>query len=244
MDGKRLAVEHGVVCSRPNERFGYFGWPSVARTPDGTLVVGASGPRRWHACPWGKTSLFTSTDNGRSWSGPRIVNNTPLDDRDVGVVSLGGARLLISWFTNDPRTARDWNRRLYGEQAERECEPVFDAYTEETVEKWEGRSWIRTSPDGHAWSDFLPAPVTTPHGPIRLADGGLLYLGKAGVQPEDPITAARSNDEGRTWTVVGTVPIPEDRNIKDFWEPHAVELPSGTLVGMARFEDETTQRDG
>ena len=44
---------HGVICSMPKEKFGYFGWPSIARQDDGTLVVAASGFRNQHVCPWG-----------------------------------------------------------------------------------------------------------------------------------------------------------------------------------------------
>ena len=35
----------GVICSMPKEKFGYFGWPSIARQADGTLIVAASGFR-------------------------------------------------------------------------------------------------------------------------------------------------------------------------------------------------------
>ena len=33
-------MEHGNICHIPNERFGYFGWPSIARMDDGTLIAG------------------------------------------------------------------------------------------------------------------------------------------------------------------------------------------------------------
>ena len=62
-----------------------------------------SGLRFAHVCPWGKTVLFKSKDDGKTWSGPRILNDTPLDDRDCGVLSLGGKKLLVTWFTLDVR---------------------------------------------------------------------------------------------------------------------------------------------
>jgi len=61
-------MQHGNICSMPNDRFGYFGWPSVARMDDGTLIAGASGLRYRHVCPWGKTVLFFSKDDGKTWS--------------------------------------------------------------------------------------------------------------------------------------------------------------------------------
>ena len=79
----------GVICSMPKEKFGYFGWPSIARQADGTLIVAASGFRNQHVCPWGRTVVCKSHDDGATWSAPIVVNNTPLDDRDAGVISLG-----------------------------------------------------------------------------------------------------------------------------------------------------------
>ena len=35
----QLDAEHGLVSSFPTDFFGYFGWPTVARTEDGVLVV-------------------------------------------------------------------------------------------------------------------------------------------------------------------------------------------------------------
>jgi hypothetical protein len=34
-----LQARHGVVCRLPGARFGYFGWPTVARMEDGTLFT-------------------------------------------------------------------------------------------------------------------------------------------------------------------------------------------------------------
>ena len=100
---RKLESRHGIVCRMPGDKFGYFGWPTVARHEDGTLIVASSGLRTEHVCPWGKTVLNFSGDDGRTWSAPRVINNSPLDDRDAGVVCLGGDRLLVSWFTSDTR---------------------------------------------------------------------------------------------------------------------------------------------
>ena len=50
---RKLNAEHGIVCRVPGERFGYFGWPTVARLDDGTLMVASSGLRSQHVCPFG-----------------------------------------------------------------------------------------------------------------------------------------------------------------------------------------------
>ncbi|MFC1461145.1 sialidase family protein [Verrucomicrobiota bacterium] len=227
---KQLKTEHGIVCSMPKDRFGYFGWPSVARMGDGALVVGASGLRTEHICPWGKTVLFTSQDEGHTWSLPRILNDTPLDDRDCGIVSLGGRKLLVSWFTSNTQEYDTFGRRLKKSDFA-QWKTVFSGLSEEVVQKWLG-SWVRLSQDGEAWADFIRVPVSTPHGPICLSNGDLLYFGRN----KSNILAAGSTDEGNTWTELGSVPLCDGADIRNFHEPHVVELSSGKLIGLIRYQ--------
>ena len=42
--GRKVQAEHGVVSSFPDDFFGYFGWPTVALTGSGVLVVSISSP--------------------------------------------------------------------------------------------------------------------------------------------------------------------------------------------------------
>ena len=93
---RTIQAEHGVVCSLPGERFGCFGLPTVARMDDGTLLVASSGLRSEHVCPFGKTVLNVSRDDGRGWSQPRVIQDSPIDDRDAGLVNLGGRSLLAT----------------------------------------------------------------------------------------------------------------------------------------------------
>jgi len=238
---RKIKAEHGIVVARPHERFGYFAWPSVARMDDGTLVVACSGRRSHHVDPWGKTVLCTSGDDGATWSEPQIINDTPLDDRDAGVVNLGGDRLLVTWFTSDTRVSLENCRQTHGDEEYRQWRAVLGLWTDEMVAAWLG-SWIRLSEDGGAtWSEAVRAPASTPHGPIVLADGDLLYFGKQcdtrGPHGRDrPIVAARSTDGGRTWTVTGAVPACKGAHNDNLHEPHAVELPSRKLVGLIRYQ--------
>ena len=91
-------LKHGIISRNPDSLFRHYGWPTVCKDEDGILYAVASGCRAAHVCPFGKTLLWKSTDEGNSWSLPMIVNDTWLDDRDAGIVSLGGKKLLISWF--------------------------------------------------------------------------------------------------------------------------------------------------
>lgn len=229
---KKIQTEHGIVCTMPNDTFGYFGWPTVTRMDDGILVVGSSGLRTQHVCPYGKSVLFFSHDNGSKWSKPSVVNDTPLDDRDVGVLNLGGTKLLMSWFSSDSRKypgTATWQEKL-------------DKLTDDMVNKWLG-SWIRLSDDcGRTWGEPIKLDINTPHGPIRLASGNLLYLGKVGFVKGElvngDIMAWESADSGKTWSQLGKVPLCKGTESNNYYEPHVVELPSGKLVGMVRFEVE------
>ena len=224
---KELQAEHGVVCRLAEERLGYFGWPSVTRLEDGTLAVASSGMRLWHVCPWGKTVLHLSGDEGRTWTPSRVINDSPIDDRDAGILALGGNRLLVTWFSSDTRNfpPMDW---LSAEDKETWL-AVVQSWDDAMVQRHVG-SWIMTSADGGAtWSAPWRAPVNTPHGPIRLSSGELLYFGKDWLAHQDTgmIRAVQSADGGRTWRDLGEVPLPEGAVAKNFCEPHVVEVGAG-----------------
>lgn len=239
MSKKLMKAKHGIICRLPGERFGYFGWPTVARLDDGTLVVASSGLRAEHVCPFGKTVLNTSRDNGRTWSAPRVIQDSMIDDRDAGVCAWGDRNLLVTWFRSDTRKYR--NESWIPEAERAMWDKVFASWTDAKVNELSG-SWAMLSQDaGATWSTPIRVPVSTPHGPIRLRSGELLYLGKPYGTWDDmdkaAITAARSADDGRTWQVLGRIPCHPGTDPANYHEPHVVELPAGRLVGMIRIEN-------
>lgn len=236
---KKLKSEHGVVCRLSGDRFSYFGWPTAARLDDGTLLVASSGLRSHHICPFGKTVLNLSRDDGRTWSAPRVIQDSLIDDRDAGIVNLGDGKVLVTWFRSDTRTYLGFG---WVPESERQTWPaVFANWTDEQVNALIG-SWVMLSRDGGAtWGQPVRAPVSTPHGPIRMRSGELLYLGKPYGTWNDmdfaPISAARSRDDGMTWERLGSVPVAPKTDAANYHEPHVIELPSGKLLGMIRIED-------
>ena len=238
---RKIVAEHGVVCRLPGERLGYFGWPSIDRMDDGALVVASSGLRTEHVCPFGKTVLNFSKDDGLTWSPPQVINDSPMDDRDAGVVALGGKRLLVSWFTSDTRIYLGWAKKGLPPDELARWDEALGKWTDEMVRQWLG-SWILLTEDGRMWSQPIRVPLTTPHGPIRLANGELLYFGKrrlaGGEKHEGDIMACRSADGGRTWTELGSVPVCDGTRVLNYHEPHVVELENGRLVGLIRFQHE------
>lgn len=237
-----IDAEHGVICDYRNDFFGYFAWPSIAKADDGALYVAASGLRNRHVGPYGRNVLFTSADEGRNWSSPRVVNDSPLDDRDTGIVCFPGSnRMLISWFA--PVFRRLTSRQDLGDEGAL-LQPGFTWITDKAVAACFG-SWVKVSEDGGlTWSNPIRSRLTAPHGPILLADGSLLYFGK--VFTENPkefgsgagaIQAARSTDNGYTWEALGTVPLIDGTSEENYHEPHIVELEDGKLVGLIRVQN-------
>ena len=68
------------------------------RRQAGELLVVFSGDRDAHVCPWGKTQLVRSGDEGETWSTPEVIRDSPLDDRDAGIIETAGGTLLASWI--------------------------------------------------------------------------------------------------------------------------------------------------
>ena len=39
-----------------------------------------------HVCPFGRVEWMRSRDGGRTWSWPEVLLDSPIDDRDSGVI--------------------------------------------------------------------------------------------------------------------------------------------------------------
>ena len=206
-DGSEYVVDaktHPVIRKRVIEPDRYIGWATLAQTRNGELIAAFSGDRDAHVCPWGKTQIVRSLDQGQTWSPPQTITNTPLDDRDAGIIQTQQGTLLVTWFTslafNSPTYATAYER--YARHAEK--------ITPEVREKWLG-NWTRRSEDGgKTWSEPVRTTVTAPHGAIQLRDGRLLYVGVDHEnKPLSPIMIEQSTDDGRSWAVIATVKKPE-----------------------------------
>lgn len=230
-----FVCKHGVVCTRPGSQYGYFGWPSAAILGDGRVVVGCSGLRRHHVDPFGKTVLCVGTP--KDGFGECIVgHDSPLDDRDAGVVALGGNSLLVTWFTLDTRIFRD-DLMKYSPAEFEVMDAAMRAFPED-AKKYVG-SWTMRSDDGGAtFTSPARCPVSSPHGPIVMRDGRLIYLGKLfpeGMDRPFGIVSCAESRDGLHWDVLGEVPLPENVTNGQFHEPHVIELNDGALLCLIRY---------
>lgn len=237
-------VEQGIISRMEESRFGYHGWPSVCMDGDGIIYAVCSAYRMQHICPFGKTAMFISRDRGNTWEAPVIINNTPLDDRDAGIISLGGKKLLVTWFCHPTEVYlgqyRETIKDMCGENAW-EAEEKMKGYSALSPEESRGGSFIRISEDGGStWSKTIRVPVSSPHGPSLMADGRLLYFGKefcSDELEEDILAVCESTDGGYTWKKLSEVDIPAGFTKDNFHEPHILELPSGRLMGAVRAQE-------
>ena len=227
--------KHGVVCTRPGSEYGYFGWPSAAILGDGRVVVGCSGLRRHHVDPFGKTVLCVGTP--KDGFGECIVgHDSPLDDRDAGVVALGGNSLLVTWFTLDTRIFQG-DLMKYSPAEFEVMDAAMRAFPED-AKKYVG-SWTMRSDDGGAtFTSPARCPVSSPHGPVVMRDGRLIYLGKLfpeGMDRPFGIVSCAESRDGLHWDVLGEVPLPENVTNGQFHEPHVIELNDGALLCLIRY---------
>ncbi len=74
-------------------------WPTVTVDENDRIYISASGCRMAHVDPFGSTIMVTSDDGGSTFSKPKQISNTIMDDRDSGIVYLGNGTLLATYFT-------------------------------------------------------------------------------------------------------------------------------------------------
>jgi len=93
---------------------------------------------------------------------------------------------------------------------------------------------IRSTDGGVSLSARYPSIVNSPHGPIQLADGRLLYAGKDLWTGEQRVGVCESIDDGQTWRWLATIPARPGDEIKDYHELHGVETGDGQIVVQIR----------
>ena len=231
----------------------YCGWPTLTRRANGELIVVWSGGREAHVCPFGRVEMMRSSDNGETWSWPRTLLDGPIDDRDAGVLETAQGSLLVTTFTSLAYESHGLDKALALKPSDPEAWPA------EKLERWlavhnrisanerqaELGQWIIRSTDGGiTWSTRYPSIVNSPHGPIQLADGRLLYAGKVLWTGEGEIGVCESKDDGQTWHWLAGIPTrPGDDAKKNYHELHAVEAGDGRLIVHIRNHNPTHERE-
>ncbi len=238
-------IKHGRITPLSHSKFHYNAWPSVITLPDGTLLAAWSGERLKHVCPFGKVQAARSTDGGYTWSPPYCIQDTPLDDRDAGLC-LVGDRVLMTSFTNDRALQRQYFTVKGHEPNESEralIESYLDMISDEDETRWLGSTLSVSDDGGYTFSaPSCELPVSSPHGPTRLSNGEILYIGtvnvpaaRLGKHLPDGVYAARLNANGETVGELQCIALYPDKDIK-YYEPHAAQMPNGDILVAIRAE--------
>jgi len=231
-----------VIMANDGSKFNYFGWPSITRLKDGTLLAAASGFRRRHVCPFGKCVVIKSEDEGATWSAPTPVIDTVLDDRDAGLCAFGEKGVLLSSFNNTTAFQR----------ARRDADETDISYLDSVSPEAEAEALgvlFRISFDGgEHWSKIYRSPVTSPHGPCPMNDGSLLWVGRPfsaddSAREWEQLQAHRLNADGSMELLGKIEPLYKDGQKLLSCEPHALQLPDGTLLCHFRVQEQTGDKN-
>ncbi len=233
---KTQILDTKIICSNPdNPRHNYFGWPSVARLQDGRLMMVTSGFRMKHVCPFGKVVGCYSSDEGRTWSRPAVIIDTPLDDRDAGILPFGESSVMVTSFNNSIEAQRNWNAKSQNAYINAYLDTV-DAQAAE--DRFLGSTFVVSHDNATTFGPVMRIPVTAPHGPTLMNDGSILYVGRTFTKDDkvidnDTLSAYRVEPDGRYEKLCDIDNVsPELLSC----EPHTIVLPSGKVIVHIRVQ--------
>lgn len=245
------ATVHDIRVISPTPDI-YCGWPTLTRRRNGELVVVWSGGREQHVCPFGRVDMMRSHDDGATWTWPRTLIDSGIDDRDAGIVETAKGSLLVTTFTSLAYESYHLNAAMKLKPGEP------GAWPEERMNRWmaahqrltpEQRQsdlgcWmIRSTDGGVTWSNRYSSVVNSPHGPIQLSDGRLLYAGVSLWAKERKVQICQSSDDGQNWQPLAEIPTRAGDDSKQYHELHAVEAVDGTLVAHIRNQNSNSDRE-
>lgn len=243
-DGATI-IETKIISQQPEY---YCGWPTLARRKSGELWVTWSGGRVGHICPFGQVHAMTSKDDGKTWTWPRVLLDGAIDDRDSGVLETANGTLIATTFTSlayEPYlksgkifgalTKKGWSTEEMQVDLLARWQACHNRLTDDERQAELGEWLIRSEDGGRTWSERIPTIVNSPHGPIQLKDGRLLYAGKQLWTDDKKIGVCESLDDGKTWKWLSEIPTREgDVVVKGYHELHAVEADDGTIIVQIR----------
>jgi len=247
-----LWASRRAVAAEPSARILYHGWPTLCRRKNGQLLLVWSGGREAHVCPFGRVDWMKSDDGGHTWTWPRTLMDSAIDDRDAGVLETANGSILVTTFTS-----LAWQPIL--ERAEQQAKDgKTEGWSNERLDRWRaardrlseqerkaelGTWMIRSTDGGITWSARYEVPLDSPHGPVQLSDGRLLYAGKALWRDDPKVGVSFSADDGLTWDAVIEIPPREGDDPNNYHELHAVETTEGRLVVQIRNHNQANHRE-
>lgn len=239
--------EPKVIMNNPHGKANYFAWPSVTKLQNGKIAVVASGYRYAHVCPFGKAVISYSEDEGETYTAPAPVIDTPLDDRDAGILAFGKNNVIVTSFNNSVQFQRDSAGWCLPTDRPREDYLSFigkylDLVTPEAEKQYLGSEFCISHDCGVTFGELHKSPITSPHGTCVLRDGTVLWVGRVfssddTFKDDMSIKAYKINSDG-SMEFVGSVPsVTLNGEALDLCEPYALELPNGKIICHIRAQN-------
>ncbi|MCA9116719.1 MAG: exo-alpha-sialidase, partial [Planctomycetaceae bacterium] len=226
--------ETKVISRQPDK---YCGWPTLSRRKNGELIVVWSGGRESHVCPFGRVEMMRSHDDGQSWTYPRVLLDGAIDDRDAGALETAKGSLLVTTFTSlayvpglEKAIAAEGKAGTWDPARLDRWQAAHNRISAEARQAELGTWMIRSTDGGITWSARYDCLVNSPHGPVQLSDGRVLYPGKQLWEKNPRVGVAVSEDDGETWQWLAEIPAREGDDPNNYHELHGVEAADGRLV--------------
>ncbi|MEA1951544.1 MAG: sialidase family protein [Planctomycetota bacterium] len=227
---------------------GFVGWESVMRRSNGQMLCSfnagywhgshptpvdikpdllksyqrAGFPTDVNAPTGGRSLICRSEDDGKTWSRPTTLVDTPGDDRHPVIVELPDGALLCVFFVST-----NW----YG----------YDAPPKGCLKNTRVAS-IRSTDGGATWSEpvYMPSPFKYYDRmcgkPVVLPNGSVLLstYGKEQWTTPEQLGVYRSDDSGKSWRFVSRL----ESSVHALDEPAICRAADGTIVMIARPDGE------
>ena len=260
----KIKLSEPVVVAVADKEYpwGYFQFPSIGKTADGTLIARWSMKEDSHRS-YGKKSdrggnIRMSKDKGLSWTEPDKVDFVP--NLRYGVVLDNGNYLGIR--TPVPKNLNIYERFpkpismvdnysfYYMDSIPEDLQGIYFTYRNHQTKSEKIIHAKLNDPGALRYSIDDLMPVVWWGNIIQLKDGSLMagtypnyYLDTEGEVCPSPVSFFHSVDSGYTWNILGKIPYPDDvtrakerRSIltEGFTEPAFAIIDDGTFLCVMR----------
>lgn len=242
-------IKHGFITPKAKNNFRHNGWPTVIALKDGTLLAGWSGDRLKHICPFGRVKMARSNDGGYTWLPPYTVQDTPLDDRDAGLLQVDDKIFMSSFSEGTAIHKKYLTHWLHAPDTDAKAR-LIDAYADMLTDEENemvGPTLAVSRDNGYSFTDPVNVPVSSPHGPMLTKDGRVLFVGSLHDTSSKffitkGIYAAEFDENcklvGDPYPVALVPDFITDRC--EWCEPHAALMPNGDILVGIRMMNKTT----